>query len=84
MDYKVHSEYESIQLHSKIKKIRELRNLTIKEMAFDLNITPRAYSYIENGRIQITVKRLFEICNLLNCSLFDLINFNPETCFKLI
>jgi transcriptional regulator with XRE-family HTH domain len=72
------STYKLLNIHYKIKKIRELRNLTVKDMAYNLKMTSRAYSYIETGKTHITLKRLCEIVDLLNCSVDDLINFDPS------
>ncbi len=73
--------YEQINLPYNIKKLRELRNLTIKEMAFNLEISTRAYSYIEEGKVSITVERLFRICKALNCTIDNILFFDPKVFF---
>ncbi len=61
-----------------IKKIRELRNINVKEMAFQLCISIRAYNYIESGQVTININRLFEISTILKVSVEELINFDVE------
>jgi transcriptional regulator with XRE-family HTH domain len=70
------TEFKELRLNYKIKKIRELKDLTVKEMATGLQITPRTYSYMETGKIKITVERLFEISLIFRCEMNDIIGFD--------
>ncbi len=64
-----------------IKKIRELKNITVKEMAFELCISPRAYLYLESGKVTINLTRIIEICNIFKISIEDLLKFDPNKVF---
>lgn len=70
--------YNELKLHTKIKQIRELKNLNREEVADKLNIDTRTYSYIESGKSNITVKRLFELCIVFNCTIQELLDFNSN------
>ncbi len=52
----------------KIKKLRELRDITQQSMAFELNISQKAYCHLENGHTRMDVDRLIAIAQILNVS----------------
>lgn len=66
----------------KIKNIRELRNLTQEYIASQLNISLRAYSKIESGETQLTIKRLNEISEILKISPIELLSFDERNIFQ--
>jgi transcriptional regulator with XRE-family HTH domain len=68
--------FEEIKLHQKIKQIRELKNYTREYVADVLKIDVRSYGYIESGKSNITVKRLYEICNIFSCTIEEILSFN--------
>lgn len=49
----------------KIKKLRELRGLTQEAMAYELNISQKAYCQLENGVTRLDIDRLLAISKLL-------------------
>ncbi|MEO8886759.1 MAG: helix-turn-helix transcriptional regulator [Mucilaginibacter sp.] len=57
-----------------IRNKREFRNYTQEYLAFKLNISQNAYSKIELGYTKITVERLFQIAEVLEFDVTDLIN----------
>lgn len=57
-----------------IRSKRELRNYTQEYLAYKLNISQNAYSKIELGYTKITVERLFQIADVLELDVTDLIN----------
>jgi transcriptional regulator with XRE-family HTH domain len=59
-----------------IRKRRELRNYTQEYLALKLNISQNAYSKIELGYTKITLERLFQIADILEYDVIDLIQ--PE------
>ena len=61
---------------STIRKRREFRNYTQEYLALKLNISQNAYSKIELGYTKITVERLFQIADILEFDVIDLIQ--PE------
>lgn len=66
-----------------IKKFRELKDITREQMAADLNLSLSGYSKLERGEIEITLKRLCEIADILNIELSQILNFNPQTIFNI-
>lgn len=64
-------------LHAVSKNIRKLRaenELSIKQMAEKLNISTTAYTNIEKGRTDISIKRIVEIAEILQISFTKVIN----------
>jgi len=74
--------FDELNIHKKIKSIRELKKIKRKEIANQLNIDTRTYSYIESGDINLTIKRLCEICNVFDITIEELINFKPFNYFE--
>jgi transcriptional regulator with XRE-family HTH domain len=56
-----------------IRHKREQRNYTQEYLAYKLNISQNAYSKIELGYTKITVERLFQIADVLEFDVVDLI-----------
>lgn len=57
-----------------IRKKREYRNYTQEYLAFKLNISQNAYSKIELGYTKITLERLFQIAEVLEFNVTELID----------
>lgn len=49
-----------------IRKIRRDRDLTQEYMAFEMGISQKAYSDIENSKVKINLEILTKISNILN------------------
>lgn len=62
----------------KIRKIRELKSLTQEYLSDKLNISSRAYSKIESGETELTIKRLNEIGGILEISSIEILEFNEK------
>ena len=62
-----------------IRNKREYRNYTQEYLAFKLNISQNAYSKIELGYTKITVERLFQIAEVLE---FDVVELMHPTNLK--
>src|ERR1700712_916992 len=60
-----------------IRNKREQRNYTQEYLAAKLRISQNAYSKIELGYTKITVERLFQIADILEFDVTDLINTKP-------
>jgi transcriptional regulator with XRE-family HTH domain len=57
-----------------VRKKRELKNYTQEYLALKLNISQNAYSKIELGYTKITLERLFQIADILEIDVIDLIS----------
>ncbi len=66
-----------------IKKFRELKNITREQMASDLDLSVSGYSKLERGEIEITLKRLCEIADVLDVEISQILNFNSQTIFNI-
>ena len=64
-----------MKIGSKIRKIRELKNIPVKEMADRLNMSIQGYSKIERNDVSITTDKLEEISKNLEVSLNELFDF---------
>lgn len=58
IDYKIIGE--------RIKKVRRERGLTQEELSEKMDISIAFLSRVENGTSKLNLKRIFEICNLLD------------------
>jgi transcriptional regulator with XRE-family HTH domain len=67
-----------------IRKIREFRNYTQEYLALKLNISQNAYSKIELGYTKITLERLFQIAQILDIDLLELIKANDGELMHLV
>jgi transcriptional regulator with XRE-family HTH domain len=63
-----------------IRHKREYRNYTQEYLALKLSISQNAYSKIELGYTKITVERLFQIADILEFDVVELID--PEESVK--
>ena len=65
----------------RIKKIRELKNITQDDLAVKLDVSQSTLSKIENGKIQkIDYRFLRRICKVFEIEIDDLIS--EEFCFR--
>jgi transcriptional regulator with XRE-family HTH domain len=71
-----------VDYHKKIKELREKRNYTQEHMAEVLHLSQRAYSSIENGQTQLTVERLYEIAQLLQVSIGEIIDVETQNVYN--
>ena len=77
--------YESkMNLGSKIKKLRELKNYTQDYMASQLGISQGAYSRMELGESEVPYRRLEKISEILEIKPEDIITFNESMVFNVM
>ncbi len=74
--------FDEKQLAQKIKHLREMRNFTQAYMAQALEVSVRAYSKIEQGSTQLSVRRLYQIADILTISVKDILGFSTEMIFN--
>lgn len=70
-------------LAQKIKKLRELRDLTQEHVAKELGMDQSAYSRIEKGMTKITHERLVKIAAVLNLEPEDIYSFDESQIFNI-
>ncbi|RFC55588.1 helix-turn-helix domain-containing protein [Brumimicrobium aurantiacum] len=71
-----------LDANNKIKKIRELKNLTQEFLAQEIGISTRAYSKIETGETKITIDRLNQIGEILEIPAIEILGFNEKQIFN--
>ncbi len=71
-------------LGQKIKKLRELQNLTQDYVAQQLGVTQSAYSKIENDEVDVSYSKLELIAKALDIKPEDIITFNEHIVFNVM
>ena len=74
--------YEALNLIQKIKDIREIKRISIEEMAEKLKISTRMYYKIERQQSEISLRRYFDICEILGLSCIDVMLFDKKKLFE--
>lgn len=74
---------QTMHIGQKIKKLRELKNLTQSHMADELGLTQGAYSKIELGESEVSYSRLEKISSILGLKPEDVIAFNDQMVFNI-
>lgn len=70
-----------MKVNEKIKKIRELKDLSQEQVAEKLGLATSSYSKIERGLTNISLTRLEEIAQIFNINATDLLeNSNQVIC----
>lgn len=68
-----------MDIHSKIKATRLKKNFSQSDMAEKMNIALLNYGKIERGVTELSVKRLYEIANILDVSVNELLNDSAQS-----
>jgi transcriptional regulator with XRE-family HTH domain len=71
-------------LGNKIKKIRELRDLTQEFVAAELGLNQSAYSKIESGAVDISYSKLEKIALVFGMKVEDIVSFNEQMVFNVM
>ena len=71
-------------LGHKIKKLRELKDLTQEYMAQELGLNQSAYSKIESGVSDVSFSKLEKIATVLGLKLEDILSFNEQMVFNVM
>ncbi|MDR9488104.1 helix-turn-helix transcriptional regulator [Salibacter sp.] len=69
-------------INYKLRKIRELKNLSQEYIARELDISTRAYSMIETGERPLNTERLEHICEILEIEPYEVYMFDSENVLK--
>jgi transcriptional regulator with XRE-family HTH domain len=71
-----------MEIGTKIKKIRELRNFTQAYMAEQLGIAQESYSRLEANKSPMNLDRLAKIAEILKTDMIDLLKFDEKVVFQ--
>lgn len=66
-----------------IRKFRELKNLTREQMADLLQMSSSGYAKLERGDVDITLKRLYQIAQVLEVSVSQILSFDASQVFHI-
>ena len=75
---------DNLKIGHKIKKLRELRNLTQEHMAKSIGLSQGAYSRMELGETEITYSKLEKISEQLGMKPEEVIAFNESMVFNVM
>jgi transcriptional regulator with XRE-family HTH domain len=75
---------DNLNIGHKIKKLRELKNLTQEHMANSIGISQGAYSRMELGETEITYSKLEKISEELELKPEEIIAFNESVVFNVM
>lgn len=75
---------DNLKIGHKIKKLRELKNLTQEHMANSIGISQGAYSRMELGETEITYSKLEKISEELGMKPEEVIAFNESVVFNVM
>jgi transcriptional regulator with XRE-family HTH domain len=73
---------QKMKVGNKIHKIRELKNITPKDMADRLNITTSGYQKIERDEVSINMDRLLEIAGIFEMKPEEVLTFDEKMVFN--
>lgn len=68
----------------KIAEVRKLKQITIEQISEKLNLSIPAYSKIERGVTKLTLERLFQLAQILDTSVYDLLDLKGENIYHQI
>jgi len=71
-----------VNVGSKIKKLREFKNLTQEHVSERLGLTQSGYSKIENGKVDLPYSRLQNIADILEIKVEDITSFDDKMVFQ--
>jgi transcriptional regulator with XRE-family HTH domain len=74
----------TMHIGQKIKKLRELKNLTQTHVAEKLGVSQSAYSKMELGESEVTFNRLEKISEVLEMKPEEVIAFNESMVFNVM
>lgn len=76
--------FSGAQLGRKIKKLRELKDLTQSFVANEMGLSQSAYSKMEQGETDITYPRLEKVASILGVKPEEIIAFNEAMVFNVM
>lgn len=70
------------EIYNNIKKYRELKGYTQQYVADKLGITQKQYSNLESGVSSISLDRFYEIAEILETDILNLLEFDKNAILK--
>lgn len=73
-----------MDIHDKIKTMRQIKQLTQEEMAEKLAMSTNGYSKIERGQSKLSLEKLQEIAQIFDIDIVELMATNDKSLFWII
>ena len=70
-----------MEVHEKIRHLRESKNWSQEEIAEKLNMSPSGYSKIERGETKVAIHKLIKIAEILETDLIELIPLDGKNVY---
>lgn len=70
--------FDALVIGANIRRMRELRHMTQVNVAKQIGLTTAAYSNIERGLTEVTLKRLYELAQVFNTDVDNLIHMTED------
>jgi transcriptional regulator with XRE-family HTH domain len=70
-----------MEVHEKIRHLRESKNWSQEEIAEKLNMSPSGYSKIERGETKVAIPKLIKIAEILEVDLIELIPLDGKNVY---
>ncbi|MGY0407314.1 MAG: helix-turn-helix domain-containing protein [Polaribacter sp.] len=70
-----------INIGSKIRKVRKVKEFSQEYMAISLGITQNSYSKLENQKTKLSLELINKISEILEIDFIDLISFDENSIF---
>lgn len=70
-----------MEIHDKIRVMRELNQWSQEEMAEKLAMSPTGYAKIEHGKTNVTIEKLKQIAQIFNIDVVELITSQDKSFF---
>ncbi|AHG87223.1 hypothetical protein F544_19950 [Bibersteinia trehalosi USDA-ARS-USMARC-190] len=70
-----------MEVHEKIRVMREINQWSQEEMAEKLEMSPTGYAKIEHGKTNLTLDKLKQIAQIFNIDVVELITKNDRSFF---
>lgn len=72
---------KEIRIGKKIRQLRELRDYSQEYMAEKLKMSVPGYSRIERNEVDVNIEKAYQIAEILNVGINDLLNFDEKYIF---
>jgi transcriptional regulator with XRE-family HTH domain len=73
-----------MQIGTKVKKLRELKNFTQEHMAKHLDMTVSGFGKIERNESEVSYQKLEKIATILGIEVEDIVSFNEKLVFNVM
>jgi transcriptional regulator with XRE-family HTH domain len=77
-------EIQALYLGKKIKKLRELKNISLPHLASEIGISTSEYEKMELGETEVTYTKLNRIAEVFGMTTDEIISYNEQMVFNVM